>query len=172
MDGWHLEGRFIITEVSFRLPKSWQPLKRYADIAAELETHNICAPNARQIADAVIAVRRRKLPDPREIPNVGSFFHNPVVETKVAQELLAAHPSLPCYPQPDGRSKLAAGWLIEQAGWKGRNLGRAGMYENQALVLVNRGNASVSEVIALMHAVQNDVRQKFGVELTPEPIFL
>jgi UDP-N-acetylmuramate dehydrogenase len=171
-EGWHRDGRFVVTDVTFRLPKIWQPLTRYADIAAELDTQGIAAPSARQVADAVIAVRRRKLPDPARIPNAGSFFHNPVVDAAAADRLLARYPVLPRYPQADGKVKLAAGWLIEQAGWKGRDLGPVGMYEKQALVLVNRGGATGTDVTTLMHAVQRDVREKFSVELTPEPIFL
>ena len=171
-EGWHLDGRFVITDVTFRLPKAWAPLTRYADIAAELAAQDIITPDARQIGDAVVAVRRRKLPDPAELPNTGSFFHNPVVEAATAERLLASHPGLPCYPQADGRVKLAAGWLIEQAGWKGRDLGPVGMYEKQALVLVNRGGATGRDVVALMQAVQRDVAEKFGVELTPEPVFV
>ncbi|MBL8414530.1 MAG: UDP-N-acetylmuramate dehydrogenase [Propionivibrio sp.] len=171
-EGWYLDGRYAITEVTFRLPKVWQSLTRYADVAAELEAQGILTANARQIAAAVIAVRQRKLPDPQQIPNVGSFFHNPVVDSATADRLQSAHPGLPLYPQNESRVKLAAGWLIEQAGWKGKNLGPVGMYEKQALVLVNRGGATGADVATLMQAIQRDVRMKFGVELTPEPIFL
>ena len=170
--GWHLDGRLAITEVTFCLPKNWQPRTRYADIANELDVQGIAAPTARQIADAVIAVRQRKLPDPAHVPNAGSFFHNPILDAASAERLVAAHPGLPHYAQADGRVKLAAGWLIEQSGWKGRNLGPVGMYEKQALVLANRGGATGRDVVALMHAVQRDVREKFGVELKPEPVFL
>ncbi len=171
-EGWHLEGRFAITEVTFRLPKAWQALTRYRDVADELASRNIVDPDAQQVAAAVVAIRQRKLPDPALIPNAGSFFHNPVVDVVIADRLLAAHPGMPCYPQTDGRRKLAAGWLIEQAGWKGRYLGPVGMYEKQALVLVNRGGGTAADVAKLMQAVQRDVREKFGVELTPEPIIL
>ena len=171
-EGWHLDGRFVITDVTFRLPKRWRPLTGYADIERELAAHGITDPGAHQIADAVVAVRQRKLPDPARIPNTGSFFHNPVMTAEAAKPLLSAHPALPHYPQPDGRMKLAAGWLIEQAGWKGRDLGAVGMYENQALVLVNRGGATGADVLALMQAVQQDVAERFGVKLTPEPVFL
>ena len=170
--GWHLNGRIAITSVVFRLAKAWQPNMRYADVAQELATREIATPNARDIAAAVIAVRQRKLPDPAVTPNAGSFFHNPVVEAMQAEALAAAYPTLPRYPQPDGRVKLAAGWLIEQAGWKGKALGPVGMYEKQALVLVNRGGATGKDVRRTMAAVQAAVREKFGVELTPEPIFL
>ena len=171
-EGWHLEGRFVITDVTFRLPRQWQPLTRYADIAGELAAREVVTPTAQQIADAVIAVRRRKLPDPAVTPNAGSFFHNPVVARTQADALLATYPKLPHYPQADGRIKLAAGWLIEQAGWKGKNLGPVGMYEKQALVLVNRGGARGADVRATMAAVQAAVREKFAVDLSPEPVFL
>ena len=170
--GWHLDGQVAITSVVFRLPKAWQPNMRYADVAQELDARGIAAPTAQDIAAAVIAVRQRKLPDPAITPNAGSFFHNPVVDAESAAALKAAHPTLPCYPQPDGRVKLAAGWLIEQAGWKGKALGPVGMYEKQALVLVNRGGATGTDVRRTMAAVQADVQARFGVALTPEPIFL
>jgi UDP-N-acetylmuramate dehydrogenase len=170
--GWHLDARRVITSVTFRLPKDWQPLTGYADLAAELDRRQLADPDARQIADAVIAVRSRKLPDPAVMPNAGSFFQNPVVSAEVGKRLRRRCPDLPCHVQPDGRLKIAAGWLIEHSGWKGRDLGRVGMYEKQALVLVNRGSALGSEVMALAHAVQDAVRQRFAVELTPEPVIL
>jgi len=170
--GWHLDGRVVVTSVVFRLPKAWQANVRYADLAQELAAREISAPTPRDVAEAVVAVRRRKLPDPAVTPNAGSFFHNPVVDAATAAMLKAAHPALPCYPQTDGRVKLAAGWLIEQAGWKGRNLGPVGMYEKQALVLVNRGGATGADVRRTMAAVQAEVKSRFGVMLTPEPVFL
>jgi UDP-N-acetylmuramate dehydrogenase len=171
-EGWHLSGRLVITQVTFRLPRCWQPIKSYADLAEELAARKIARPNAQEIADAIMSVRRRKLPDPADLPNAGSFFQNPVVDAATAQNLLAAHPDLVHYPQADGRVKFAAGRLIEQAGWKGRNLGPAGLYEKQALVLVNHGGASGADVLALMNAVQADVRAMFGLELTPEPVMV
>lgn len=171
-EGWHLDGSVAITRVVFRLPRQWQPNLRYADLGQELAARNIAQPTARDIADAVIAVRQRKLPDPAILPNAGSFFHNPVVLAEVAARLKADFPTLPCYPQPDGRVKLAAGWLIEQAGWKGRQLGPVGMYEKQALVLVNHGGAGGDDVQRIMAAVQAAVQERFAVALTPEPIFL
>lgn len=171
-EGWHLDGRFVITDVTFRLPKTWQPVSGYADVTAELAVQGFAAPTALQIADAIVAIRQRKLPDPAQIPNTGSFFHNPVVDASTAASLLAMYPKLPHYPQADGCVKLAAGWLIDQAGWKGKDLGLVGMYEKQALVLVNRGGATGADVMALMQAVQRDVQEKFGVPLTPEPVFL
>jgi UDP-N-acetylmuramate dehydrogenase len=171
-EGWHLSGRMAITSVVFRLPRAWTPNIRYADVAQELAARNIATPMPQDVASAIIAVRQRKLPDPAIIPNAGSFFHNPVVEVAQANALTAEFPELPRYPQPDGRVKLAAGWLIEQAGWKGKNLGPVGMYEKQALVLVNRGGATGDDVKRTMAAVQSDVKAKFSVDLTPEPIFL
>jgi UDP-N-acetylmuramate dehydrogenase len=168
--GWHLSGRMAITSVVFRLPKAWQANTRYADVAQALAA--IASPTPTEVAAAITAVRQRKLPDPFAVPNAGSFFHNPVVDAAKAAELGAHYPTLPRYPQPDGRVKLAAGWLIEQAGWKGRNLGPVGMYEKQALVLVNRGGAQGADVRRTMTAVQADVRARFGVDLMPEPIFL
>ena len=171
-EGWHLNGRVAITAVVFRLPRVWTANLRYADVAQELAAQQIAAPTPRDVADAIVAIRRRKLPDPATTPNAGSFFHNPVVDAARAAALAAAHPGLPRYPQADGRVKLAAGWLIEQAGWKGKYLGPVGMYEKQALVLVNRGGATGADVKRTMAAVQAAVREKFAVDLTPEPIFL
>jgi UDP-N-acetylmuramate dehydrogenase len=124
------------------------------------------------VSDAVISIRRRKLPDPAVIGNAGSFFKNPVVEADCCARLLAAHPMLPHYPQADGRIKLAAGWLIEQAGWKGRDLGPVGCFERQALVLVNRGGARGDDVVKIAAAIQDDVQTRFAVMLEPEPVFV
>jgi UDP-N-acetylmuramate dehydrogenase len=163
-------GRYLILRVVFRLPKAWRPVVGYADVAKELA--GIAAPNATQISDAVIAIRRRKLPDPLEIGNAGSFFKNPVVSAAAHARLLAAHPGLPSYPQADGAVKLAAGWLIDQCGWKGRALGPVGTHPNQALVLVNRGGATGTDVRRLAEAIWADVRARFGVELEAEPVFV
>ncbi len=171
-EGWHLNGRVAITAVVFRLPRVWTANLRYADVAQELAAQQIAAPTPQDVAAAITAIRRRKLPDPAVIPNAGSFFHNPLVDRATAEALAADYPTLPRYPQPDGRVKLAAGWLIEQAGWKGKDLGPVGMYEKQALVLVNRGGATGADVRRTMAAVQAAVREKFAVDLTPEPIFL
>ena len=165
-------GKWLVTAVRFRLPRPWQPVTRYADVARELEARGIGAPSALDISDAVIAIRRRKLPDPAEIGNAGSFFKNPVVAAEACARLLAAHPALPHYPQPDGSEKLAAGWLIEQAGWKGRDLGPVGCFERQALVLVNRGGASGADVRRIAEAIMADVERAFGVRLEPEPVFV
>ncbi|MFM0096758.1 UDP-N-acetylmuramate dehydrogenase [Paraburkholderia nemoris] len=167
--------RFVITSVTFRLPKVWQPRAGYADIARELVAGShadAAAPSAQAIFDAVVAVRRAKLPDPLQLGNAGSFFKNPVVEATQFEALKVKEPELVSYPQPDGRVKLAAGWLIDRCGWKGRAMGAAAVHERQALVLVNRGGASGAEVLALAKAVQRDVLARFGVELEAEPVCL
>jgi UDP-N-acetylmuramate dehydrogenase len=160
-------NRWLITEVVFRLPKQWQAMLGYGDLAQRAGA----APTPQAVANAVIAIRQSKLPDPAVIGNAGSFFHNPIVSAEQAAVLKGAHPTLPVYVQADGRSKLAAGWLIEQTGWKGRQLGPVGMYEKQALVLVNHGGATARDVRALMEAVRTDVAARFGVTLQPEPIW-
>lgn len=167
-----LRERAVVLDVTFALPKKWQPDLRYADVTQELAARGISEPTAQDISAAVIAIRSRKLPDPAVIGNAGSFFKNPVVTTVQRDTLLARYPQLVNYAQPDGSVKLAAGWLIDQCGWKGKTAGAAGVYEKQALVLVNRGGASGSEIAQLAHAIQADVSKRFDVLLEPEPIFL
>jgi UDP-N-acetylmuramate dehydrogenase len=167
-----LRDRAVVLDVTFALPKQWRPNAQYADVAQELTARGIAAPAARDISDAVVAIRTRKLPDPATIGNAGSFFKNPVVPAAQRDALLARHPQLVSYPQPDGGFKLAAGWLIDQCGWKGRSLGQAGVYEKQALVLVNRGGASGREIEQLACAIQSDVKARFGVILEPEPVII
>ena len=167
-----LRDRAVVLDVTFALPKKWQAAIRYADVTQELAARNITEPTAQDIGAAVIAIRTRKLPDPAVIGNAGSFFKNPVVTTAQRDTLLATYPQLVNYAQPDGSVKLAAGWLIDQCGWKGKTAGAAGVYENQALVLVNRGGASGADIAQLAAAIQADVAQRFDVQLEPEPIFL
>lgn len=121
-----------------------------------------------QVRDAVIRIRQGKLPDPAQLGNAGSFFKNPVVTNDVFGELLAQYPAMPHYTVDDTHTKIPAGWLIEQCGWKGRNLGRAGVYERQSLVLVNRGGARPDEVVTLCHTIVADVRARFGIAIEPE----
>jgi UDP-N-acetylmuramate dehydrogenase len=167
------EGRhLIILDVTFALPKQWQPNLRYAELAQAVAEQGIAAPTPQQVADTVIAIRRRKLPDPAVIGNAGSFFKNPVVTGAQCAALLAQFPTLVHHAQPDGSEKLAAGWLIDQCGWKGRNLGAAGVYPKQALVLVNNGGATGADVVALARAIQADVQARYGVLLEPEPVFI
>ncbi|HEY1997747.1 UDP-N-acetylmuramate dehydrogenase [Paraburkholderia sp.] len=164
--------RFVITSVTFRLPKAWVPRASYADIARELaaEGHGDTSPSAQAIFDAVVAVRQAKLPDPLQVGNAGSFFKNPVIDAAQFDALRQREPEVVSYRQPDGAVKLAAGWLIDRCGWKGRAIGAAAVHERQALVLVNRGGASGAEVLALAQAIQHDVRERFGVELEREPV--
>lgn len=165
-----LKDRVAILEVGFRLPKAWQARLRYADVAQALEA--LPNPTPQQISAAVIAIRQRKLPDPAIIGNAGSFFKNPLVSAQTQAQLLARFTNLVSYPQADGSFKLAAGWLIDQCGWKGKTLGAAGVYDKQALVLVNRGGATGGDVLALARVIQADVQAKFGVMLEPEPVFV
>ena len=120
----------------------------------------------------IIDIRRAKLPDPKEQGNAGSFFKNPVVSREKAEQLLSAHPEIPHYPAEGGKVKLAAGWLIEQAGWKGKSLGPAAVHDRQALVLVNKGGATGRDIQRLCEAVKKDVADKFGVALEPEVNFI
>ncbi|WP_206953803.1 UDP-N-acetylmuramate dehydrogenase [Trinickia acidisoli] len=161
--------RFAITSVTFRLPKAWTPRAEYADIARALEAGAADA-SPQAIFDAVVAVRRAKLPDPAVLGNAGSFFKNPVVDAATFETLRAREPQVVSYPQADGRVKLAAGWLIDRCGWKGRAMGAAAVHERQALVLVNRGGATGAQVLALAQAIQDDVRERFGIRLEPEPV--
>jgi len=162
----------IILDVTFALPKRWQPNLRYAELAQAVAEQGYATPSARQVADTVVAIRRRKLPDPAVIGNAGSFFKNPVVTGAQCAALLERFPALVHHVQPDGTEKLAAGWLIDQCGWKGRSLGAAGVYPKQALVLVNNGGATGADVVALARAIQADVQAKYGVLLEPEPVFV
>jgi len=167
-----LAGRCVILSITLSLPKRWQPVTGYTEVAQELKARGVATPHARAIFDAVVAIRRRKLPDPAAIGNAGSFFKNPIVSREQHRSLIAHHPSLVGYPLPGGRVKLAAAWLIDAAGLKGVTRGRAGVYEKQALVLVNRGGAAGSEILALAREVQDKVAEKFGIALEPEPVIV
>jgi len=165
-------GRFLITRAVFRLPRPWVPVLGYADVQAWLSDQRIDTPSPEQISDAIIAIRQAKLPDPAQIGNAGSFFKNPVVPAAQARALLARFPAAPHYPQPDGQVKFAAGWLIDQCGWKGRALGPVACHDRQALVLVNRGGATGEDVVRIADRIADEVRGHFGVALEPEPLFV
>jgi len=167
-----LAGRRVIVALTLALPRRWQPVTGYADLGHELAARGGERLEPRAVFDAVVAIRRRKLPDPATIGNAGSFFKNPIVTRERHGELIARHPSLVSYPLAGGRFKLAAGWLIEAAGLKGATRGRAGVYERQALVLVNRGGATGTEILALAREIQDKVAEKFGVRLEPEPVIV
>lgn len=165
-------GRWVIVSVRFALPRPWRPVLDYPDLRRHAGLSGEAAPSARRICDAVCEIRRAKLPDPAVQGNAGSFFKNPVIDAAQYDSLLARFPGLVGYAQPDGRYKLAAGWLIDQCGWKGRRLGPVGMHERQALVLVNHGGATAADVMALSAAVQASVAERYGVRLEPEPVLV
>ncbi|MEO8938509.1 MAG: UDP-N-acetylmuramate dehydrogenase [Burkholderiaceae bacterium] len=171
-----LRDRAIITRVVFRLPLQWQPRVTYAELVDSLARDAIDDPSAAQIADAVTTIRRAKLPDPARVGNAGSFFKNPLVDAATWAALRADQPDAVAYPQADGRFKLAAAWLIERCGWRGRGIAgagdRAAVHERHALVIVNRGGATGAEVLALADAIRDSVRQRFGVDLEPEPLIV
>jgi UDP-N-acetylmuramate dehydrogenase len=165
-----LEGRALILRVRFRLPKPWKPVLGYADLERKMNETGVREPSARQIHDWICAIRSAKLPDPRVIGNAGSFFKNPTVTPEQCTDIIAREPNIVHYPMPDGSVKLAAGWLIDACGWKGKSVGNAGVYEKQALVLVNRGGATGGEVVTLAKAIQTSVYERFGIRLEPEPV--
>jgi UDP-N-acetylmuramate dehydrogenase len=162
------KGRYIILNVTFRLNKSPVLKTSYGAIREELKKMNVKSPTIQDISNAVIAIRRSKLPDPAIIGNAGSFFKNPIVDQEQFLTLSKKYADMPAYPHEDQFVKLAAGWLIEQCGWKGYRKGDAGVHENQALVLVNYGNASGQEILNLSERIQKSVHEKFGVLLERE----
>jgi UDP-N-acetylmuramate dehydrogenase len=159
--------RFIVTKVVFRIPKVWQAKIHYADLAKQFETNP--KPSAEEIFLAVCKIRTHKLPDPKVIGNAGSFFQNPVIPNEQYETLLKKYASLVSYPDAPGKRKLAAGWLIDQCGFKGQRMGEVGVYENQALVLVNHGNGTAQDILGLAKCIQDKVRKEFGVSLEIEP---
>ncbi len=175
-----LAGKALIARVRFALPKAWQPDLGYADLERYLAHTPLpdgpAIAQARQIFAMVVAIRQAKLPEPSEIGNAGSFFKNPTVTPEQCEDIIAREPKLVHYPMPDGSVKLAAGWLIDACGWKGKSIGRAGVYEKQALVLVNKGGAadpcSGGEVMTLAKAIQTSVYERFGIRLEPEPVWV
>ena len=167
------QQRYVITSVVFRLDTQFVPNVKYGDLAQVLaEQCGGRAPTAQDVAQAVCAIRRSKLPDPAVLGNVGSFYKNPLVDAAHAQTLLAQYPQMPHYPQPDGRVKLAAGWLIDQCGLKGKTIGGAAVHDKQALVLVNKNHATAADVRALSDEICRIVAQRFSVDLQPEPVWL
>ncbi len=175
-----LAGRAMILSVRFNLPKAWKPVLGYADIDKKLAAHQTQSPasplTAQQIFDWVCEIRRAKLPDPQVIGNVGSFFKNPTVTPEQCADIIAREPRIVHYHLADGSVKLAAGWLIDACGWKGKSVGQASVYEKQALVLVNRGaigspdGATGGEVMTLAKAIQTSVYERFGIRLEAEPV--
>lgn len=164
-----LRDHAIVLSVTFALPKQWQPNVHYGDVMKQLQDQPLTAHN---IAQAVITIRQNKLPDPAQIGNAGSFFKNPVITQEQFTQLIQQYPNMSHYDQLDGRVKLAAGWLIDQCGWKGKRLGNVGVYDKQALIIVNWGNAVGQEIVHLAQLIQTDVQTKFGIQLEPEPLFI
>ena len=168
--GMGLKDRALILRVRFALPKLWKPVLGYADLDRKMAEQNCSSPSAQQIFEWVCAIRRAKLPDPQMIGNAGSFFKNPTVSREQCADIIARDPNVVHYPLSDGTVKLAAGWLIDACGWRGKTVGQAGVYEKQALVLVNRGDATGGEVMTLARAIQTSVYERFGIRLEIEPV--
>ncbi|MBO7472094.1 MAG: UDP-N-acetylmuramate dehydrogenase [Bacteroidaceae bacterium] len=169
-----LWGQYAITRVTFRLKKHFEPKLQYGGLVKAVEEKGLTKDTltAEQLRQIIIDIRRAKLPDPKEQGNAGSFFKNPVVSREKAEQLLSEYPTMPHYPADEGKVKLAAGWLIEQAGWKGKSLGPAAVHDRQALVLVNKGGASGSDIQRLCEAIQKDINERFGIKLEPEVNFI
>ena len=162
------KNKFLITHVTYGLSRTFTPHLDYGNIRAELERQGIANPTAQQLRQTIINIRNAKLPDPKVTGNAGSFFMNPIVSRQKYEELVAQYPDMPHYKVDDQNEKIPAGWMIDQCGWKGRSLGRAGVHSKQALVLVNLGGATGAEIVALCEAIQQDVRQRFGIDIYPE----
>lgn len=162
-------GRYLITRIRLRLQRQFVAKLNYAGLDEELQAMGVKAPTAKQVSDAVIRIRQRKLPDPRIIGNAGSFFKNPVVSRAKANLLGKDFANLPVYPAGDQEAKLSAAWLIEKSGWKGRSLGRAAVSDQHALVLINKDNATGDEILALADAIRESVYKRFDIELQVEP---
>ena len=169
-----LAGKALITQVRFALPKNYKPVLGYADIEKKRVQANIEKPTALQIYEWVCEIRRAKLPDWRVLGNAGSFFKNPTVTAEQCADIIAREPKIVHYLLADGSVKLAAGWLIDACGWKGKHIGNAGVYERQALVLVNRGGnadpVTGGEVMTLAKSIQTSVYERFGIMLEHEPV--
>ncbi len=163
-----LKKQYVITSVTFKLTKQHTINSSYGAIEAELEKMEISSPTIKNISDAVIAIRSSKLPNPVEIGNAGSFFKNPVVDLKTLEKIQVNYEKVPNYPAQNGKVKLAAGWLIDQAGWKGKTFSTYGVHKLQALVLVNYSTTKGSDIYDLSTRIISDIKEKFGVELERE----
>jgi len=162
------KNHYLITHVSYRLSKTFQPHLDYGNIRAALAENHILTPSAKELRQSIIAIREKKLPNPKVLGNAGSFFMNPLVEAHTFERLITRYSAMPFYKVGETLYKIPAGWLIEQCGWKGKYLGCAGVYEKQALVLVNLGGAKGTDIIALSDAIIHDVEKKFGISIHPE----
>lgn len=162
------KGKYLITHVTYKLSTRYAPSLDYAGIRERLAQMQHATPTAAELRSIIIAIRRDKLPDPQHEGNAGSFFMNPVVERSQFDRLIAAHQTMPHYYVSDASEKIPAAWLIEQCGWKGQTMGRAGVHAKQPLVLVNRGGATGAEILALAEAIRRDVKHQFGIDIQPE----
>jgi UDP-N-acetylmuramate dehydrogenase len=166
------KDRYVITHVTYRLQKAYSPRLDSGNIQSELDKRGIVNPTARDVRNLIIEIRNAKLPDPNVEGNAGSFFMNPVVDKQIFDRLVQEYPEMPYYPVDANNVKIPAGWLIDRCGWKGRSLGRAGIHSKQALVIVNKGGARGSDIVALSEAVRQDVKGKFGIDIYPEVNFV
>jgi UDP-N-acetylmuramate dehydrogenase len=162
------KDRYIITNVIYKLSKSFIPIIDYGNIKAELDRKGVTNLTAMEVRRAVIEIRRAKLPDPKVQGNAGSFFMNPIIEREKFMEMTVKYKDMPHYEIDEQYVKIPAGWMIEQCGWKGKSLGRAGVHKKQALVLVNRGGASGLDLLHLSDSIRRDVKDKFGIDIFPE----
>ena len=167
-----LKGQYVITAVDFLLHKQAELKLEYGNIKAYLAEHGINTPTSQQLHDAICAIRDAKLPDVKQIGSAGSFFKNPVVSAEQFEVLQHSYPNIPHYPEADGKVKVPAGWLIEQAGWKGWRDEHVGVYEKQALVLVHYGGGSGRDIVELAQRIQQSVEEKFGIRINPEVNFV
>ncbi len=169
-----LRGRYAVTHVHFRLSHEFRPRLDYGGIRNALAERGFDETNltAEQLRQTIIEIRRAKLPEPSELGNAGSFFTNPIVSRETFERLLSENPDMPHYKVDAEQIKIPAGWMIEQCGWKGKALGRAGVYDKQALVLVNLGRATGNDIKTLCERIQADVYAKFGINITPEVNFI
>jgi len=159
---------YLIVSVEYEFAEAFVPRLDYGNIRSELEKAGIVEPTAQQLRETIIQIRQAKLPDPQVLGNAGSFFMNPVVSRAQYDVLAAQYEGMPHYEVDADHVKIPAGWMIDQCGWKGKTLGRAGVHDKQALVLVNRGGATGEEIVTLCQQIQADVKQKFDIEIHPE----
>lgn len=162
------KNKFLVTHVTYRLSKKFVPKLDYGNIRKSLDSKGIVNPSAAELRQTIIEIRKAKLPDPKVLGNAGSFFMNPIVSRDVFEQLASKYKDMPHYVIDEKHVKIPAGWMIEQCGWKGRSLGRAGVHKNQALVLVNNGGATGQEVLDLCNRIIKDVKEAFGIEIHPE----
>ena len=167
-----LKGRYVITSVDFLLKKDAPLNLEYGNIKAYLEENGIPRPTLQQLHDVICTIRDAKLPDVKQIGSAGSFFKNPVIERAQFETLLKEYPTMPHYDEPNGKVKVPAGWLIEQAGWKGWRNEHVGVYDKQALVLVHYGGGKGQDIVQLAHRIQESVEEKFGIRISPEVNFV